>query len=133
MRGTRRLQLERVVQERGATRRMRRVGDLIIACLLLAIAFPLMIFAALAIKCESPGPVFEKRTCIARSRRFQTLKFRTTVHDPAHAILGCRGRTTEIGQILQHTRIASLPQLINVLRGEMSLIDPDGNSPSLLD
>src|SRR5438067_6585104 len=100
MRGTRRLQLERVVQERGATLRMRRIGDLIIACLLLAIAFPLMIFAALAIKCESPGPVFEQRTSIARSRRFQVLKFRIFVHDPEHMMPIWARKPTQVGEFL---------------------------------
>jgi lipopolysaccharide/colanic/teichoic acid biosynthesis glycosyltransferase len=42
-------------------------------------------------------------------------------------------KTTQVGEFLRYTRIECLPQLINVLRGEMSILDPDGNSPSFLE
>ena len=113
---------------------MRRLGDRVIAALLLAITFPLMFLIALAIKSESPGPVLVRYTCIGQGgRRFQILKFRTTMHGPEHGNPAGAPKTTQTGQFLRYTRIEALPQLINVLRGEMSMIDPDGSSPSFLD
>ena len=113
---------------------MRRFADAVIACVLLAISAPLMLGVAIAIKWESPGPLFVRHTCIARSgRRFQMLKFRTITHDPGHTIPAWAGKPTQIGQFLRYTRIEDLPQRSNVLRGEMSMIDRDGHSPSFLD
>jgi lipopolysaccharide/colanic/teichoic acid biosynthesis glycosyltransferase len=118
----------------GTSNKMRRLGDLVIACLILAITLPLMIFVALAIKRDSPGPILDRQTCIGRGgRRFQMLKFRTTIYDPDHATPAWAQKTTRVGQFLRQTRIDALPQLINVLRGEMSLIDRDAGSPSFLD
>ena len=105
-----------------------------ISCVLLIVALPLMLIVALAIMLESAGPVLDRQTCIGRGgRRFQMLKFRTIVHDPEHTRPVWAGRPTQIGHFLRYTRIEALPQLINVLRGEMSLIDPDERSPSFLD
>jgi len=124
MRGVRQPPLSRDVLEQGARDQMRRLGDVAIACILLAITLPLMIIVALAIKWESPGPVLDRRSCIGcNGRRFQMLKFRTAVHDPEHATPAWAQRTTGVGQFLRYTRIDVLPQLINVLRGEMTLID----------
>ncbi len=111
---------------------MRRLGDLLSACVLLAATFPLLVVVALAIKCESTGPVFDRHACIASGgRRFEMLRFRTTANDPARPTWP--PRTTRLGQWLRHTRIAMLPQLINVLRGEMSIIDSNLAAPSFLD
>ena len=113
---------------------MRRLGDIVIACLLLAFTAPLMLIVALAIKLESAGPVLDRQSCIGQGgRRFQMLKFRTTIHDPKHATAPWARQTTQIGESLRYSRIEALPQLINVLRGEMSIIDPDARSPSFLD
>src|SRR5436309_7719593 len=68
------------------SRQMWRLGDCVIACLVLALTAPLMPIAAVMIKLESAGPVLERRECIGRGgRRFQRLRFRTTTHDPRHA------------------------------------------------
>jgi lipopolysaccharide/colanic/teichoic acid biosynthesis glycosyltransferase len=113
---------------------MKRLADLLIAGALLVITSPLMLAVALAIKWEGPGPIFERQRCIARGgRRFEVLKFRTLVPDPEHTTPVWARKTTQIGEFLRYTRIECLPQLINVLRGEMSILDPDGNSPSFLD
>ena len=55
------------------------------------------------------------------------------VLDPDHTAPAWARKSTRIGEFLRYTRIDSLPQLVNVLRGEMSLIDPDGSSPSFLE
>jgi lipopolysaccharide/colanic/teichoic acid biosynthesis glycosyltransferase len=113
---------------------MRPLGDFMVTCLLLAITAPLMMIVALAIKLESPTPVLVSQSCIGRGGcRFQTRKFRTTVHDPKLATAAWAQKTTQVGQFLRYTRIEDLPQLINVLRGEMSIIDRDARSVSFLD
>ena len=113
---------------------MRCLADLVVACVVLAATLPLALLIALAIKCEGPGPIFERQTWIGRrGRRFQMLKFRTTVADREHNVPVWARKTTQVGQFLRSTRIENLPQLCNVLRGEMRLIDPDGSSPSFLD
>jgi lipopolysaccharide/colanic/teichoic acid biosynthesis glycosyltransferase len=127
-------QMHRLVQPRPATGRITRLGDFLIACVLLAIALPLMVIVVLAIKLESPGPVLDRQTCAGRcGRRFQMLKFRTTVHNPYRPTPPWAQMPTPIGLFLRRTRIEALPQLINVLRGEMSIIDREGGSPSFLD
>ena len=114
--------------------KMRRLADLMIAGVLLVTSLPLMVLVALAIRWEGPGPVFERQTCIAPGgRRFQMLKFRTTVHEREGTMPSWARRPTQIGEFLRYSRIECLPQLINVLRGEISLVDVDGSSPSFLD
>ena len=111
---------------------MRRLADVVIASILLAITAPLMLLVALAIRAENPGPILERETRIGRGRGFQMLKFRTIVHDPEQTIPVWARKATQVGRVLRHTRIEMLPQLINLLRGEMSIMDPRG-SPSFLD
>ena len=127
-------QFSRRVREQGAPDQMRRLADVVIACALFAITSPLMIIVALAIKLEGPGPILHKQSCIrSGGRRFQMLKFRTIVHDPDDRIPIWACKTTQIGEFLRYSRIEALPQLINVPRGEMSMIDRDGSSPFFLD
>jgi len=61
------------------------------------------------------------------------LSFRTLIHNPEHTIPAWARKPTQIGQVLQYTRMDALPQLVNVLRGEMSILDPEGSPPSFLD
>jgi lipopolysaccharide/colanic/teichoic acid biosynthesis glycosyltransferase len=113
---------------------MRRLGDLVIACIALAITFPLMLIVGLAIRLETPGPTFARQNCIgSNGRRFQMLKFRTRVHSPEHSAPPRAEEMTRVGSYLQYTRVEDLPQLFNVLRGEMSIIDSSAHSPSFLD
>jgi lipopolysaccharide/colanic/teichoic acid biosynthesis glycosyltransferase len=134
MHGFRDPQLSQHLQEEGVSRQVKRLGDIVIACLLLGITAPLMLIVALAIKLESAGPVLERETCVRRGgRRFQMLKFRTTVHGPRHTTSAWARKTTQVGQFLWHTRVEALPRLINLLRGEMSIIDRDARSPSFFE
>lgn len=120
--------------ERRQLGRIRRLGDVLLAAMLLLVTLPLMIVVALAIRWESPGPVFGALTCIGYAgRRFQMLKFRTAIYDPEHRTPRWAQMPTRVGRLLRQTRIESLPQLINVVRGEMSIVDRDGRSPSFLD
>jgi lipopolysaccharide/colanic/teichoic acid biosynthesis glycosyltransferase len=101
---------------------MRRSGDFLIACVLLALTLPLILMTAVAIRLESPGPVLARRTRIgARGRPFQALSFRTTAQTSGQ-IRSIR-QPTQLGHLLRSTRIDALPQLVNVLRGEMTLFE----------
>lgn len=117
-----------------AADQMRRLIDVVVAGALLALAAPLMLLVALTIRAESPGPVLVRGSCIGvRGRRFQMLKFRTVRHDPDRSAPLWSRKPTPLGAVLRLTRIDALPQLINVIHGEMSIVDPDGRSPSFLD
>ena len=113
----------------------RRLGDFLAACALIAFTLPLMAIIAIAIKFESPGPVFERQLCVGiGGRRFDALSFRTTLHTVEDGDLAWhRAPQTRVGPYLRYTRIDALPQLFNVLRGEMSIIDSVAYSPSFLD
>src|SRR3981189_2823071 len=94
-------QLSRHVQEEGVSRQMRRLGDIAIACLLLAITSPLMLIVALAIKLEGGGPVLHRQRCIGWSgRRFEMLKFRTFAHGPEYTVPVWARTPTRIGPYL---------------------------------
>jgi lipopolysaccharide/colanic/teichoic acid biosynthesis glycosyltransferase len=113
---------------------MRRLIDLVIACALFALTAPLMLLVSVAIRLEAEGPILVRESCIGfRGRRFQMLKFRTVRYDLDRSVPLWGRRPTPLGEIFRFTRIEALPQLFNVLRGEISIVDPDGRSPSFLD
>jgi lipopolysaccharide/colanic/teichoic acid biosynthesis glycosyltransferase len=120
-------------QRPGLRARVRRLGDVVAACVLIAFTLPLMAIVAIAVKFESPGPVFERQRCVGiGGRRFEMLSFRTNVDDFEHSAGWARGDITRVGRLLCYTRVDELPQLFNVLRGQMSIIDSDAYSPSFL-
>jgi lipopolysaccharide/colanic/teichoic acid biosynthesis glycosyltransferase len=130
---------ERVIpvlfQRPGLSARVKRLGDFVAACALIAFTLPLMAIVAIAIKCESPGPVFERQQCVGiGGRRFDALSFRTTLHAVEDADLAWHRapQMTRVGPYLRYTSIDDLPRLFNVLRGEMSIIDSGAYSPSFL-
>jgi Undecaprenyl-phosphate glucose phosphotransferase len=107
----------------------KRVFDIIVASICLALLWPLFIAVAIAIKLDSPGPIFfRQRRNGFNNGEFAILKFRTmrTLEDGTHVRQTVRHdpRLTRVGAILRRTSIDELPQLINVLRGEMSIVGP---------
>ncbi|GAM74231.1 sugar transferase sypR [Vibrio ishigakensis] len=118
----------------------KRVFDLAGAGLVLLITLPLFPFIALAIAINSRGPIFYKQLRVGRStpeqmQLFEIIKFRTMYQD-AEARSGAvwatenDPRITAVGRFLRKTRLDELPQLMNVLKGEMSLIGPRPERPS---
>lgn len=107
----------------------KRALDIVASALLLALFAPLLLLAALLIKLESPGPaLFRQMRGGLDGGRFQILKLRT-MHcreDGPELTQAQRGdaRVTRIGKLLRATSIDELPQLLNVLRGDMSMIGP---------
>ena len=112
------------------SRARKRMLDLAITVPLLILMSPLMILIAIAIKLESPGPVFFKQSRLGRSNSvFSILKFRSMrqeLCDTAGKRSTSRDddRVTRVGAFIRRTSIDELPQLINVLRGDMSLVGP---------
>src|SRR5215207_10059874 len=110
-------------------RAIKRGVDVLLSTLALTALCPLFAVTALLIKLNSPGRViFLQRRKGFNGRQFKILKFRTMTveEDGASVIQATRGdrRVTRVGAVLRHLSLDELPQLINVLRGEMSLIGP---------
>jgi len=112
-----------------AERLVKRAMDLVIASLALVFLAPVMVLTALAIKLDSPGPViFRQFRKGFNGKQFMMFKFRTmsVMENGPTVVQATRNdpRVTPIGKLLRSASIDELPQLINVLRGEMSLIGP---------
>jgi Undecaprenyl-phosphate glucose phosphotransferase len=108
---------------------VKRIFDVAFAAVALLVLSPLLVLVGLLIKLDSRGPVlFRQMRAGFNNRPFQILKFRTlsTLEDGPVIRQVCRNdrRLTRVGRLLRRTSIDELPQLINVLRGEMSLIGP---------
>ncbi|OHA65116.1 MAG: hypothetical protein A2672_03210 [Candidatus Wildermuthbacteria bacterium RIFCSPHIGHO2_01_FULL_49_22b] len=109
---------------------LKRQMDFLGALIALAVLTPLFLVAALLIKLDSPGPVFYRRARAGKdAKKFFPLKFRSMVHkaDTMGLKLGIKEgdvRITRVGRILRDWGLDELPQLFNVLKGEMSLIGP---------
>lgn len=107
---------------------IKRIMDITICILIMPIAIPLMVLGALAIYCTSKGPaIFTQKRVGLDGRIFTIFKIRTMTHCPAgyidHTVVNdCR--ITKLGTILRKTKIDELPQLFNVLIGDMSIIGP---------
>lgn len=106
----------------------KRAQDIVLGALLLAVfALPMLLIAA-AVKAESKGPVlYRQRRHGFNNRVITILKFRSMQHDPGAPLQQVRAndpRITRVGRLLRHMSLDELPQLINVLRGEMSLVGP---------
>jgi len=107
--------------------RLKRVSDVVLSSLGLLLSLPLIAAAALAIKLEDGGPIFFRQTRIGRNRvPFPLFKLRTmraTADGDLYTQKNDR-RITRVGGFLRNSRIDEIPQLLNVFRGEMSLIGP---------
>jgi lipopolysaccharide/colanic/teichoic acid biosynthesis glycosyltransferase len=107
----------------------KRTFDCVASLLGLALLSPLLLLVALLIKLDSPGPVLFRQERIGKGFcPFRIYKFRTMVHDaPSRGgpiTFGADPRITRLGRVLRKAKIDELPQLINVLRGEMSIVGP---------
>lgn len=112
----------------------RRLLDVVAAAAGLVLLSPLLLALALAIKLDSPGPVFFRARRVGRhAQEFSLYKFRSMVADaekrgPGITAAGDQ-RVTRVGRFLRRTKLDELPQLINVLKGEMSLVGPRPEDP----
>ena len=122
--------------QRPYTRFAKRTFDIVCASLILLFAGPLMLVAAALVRL-TPGPVIYRQTRVGEGGRpFRMLKFRTMRADaeapgPAFAQLE-DPRVTKVGRVLRRTHVDELPQLWNVLRGEMSIVGPRPERPEFI-
>lgn len=113
----------------------KRIIDLFVAGTGLILAIPILVLAMLAIKLESQGPVFYRQIRVGKDGLlFEIIKLRTMVPDaekdgPQWAAKN-DNRVTRVGRILRKTRIDEIPQLWNVLKGEMSMVGPRPERPN---
>lgn len=108
---------------------LKRLLDVVAAIVGLVFLSPVFAAAALAIRLDSPGPVFYRQERIGRhGRPFRIVKFRSMTHDTDrgsnHVTVAGDPRITRVGAFLRKTKIDEFPQLINVLLGQMSLVGP---------
>lgn len=124
----------------GADMFLKRMLDLLVSSIVLLVSWPLMLAIAIAVKLDSSGPIFYKRRVVGVSGKpFSALKFRTMYVDADERLardselrrefeenykLKNDPRVTRMGRFLRRTSLDELPQLFNVLRGQMSLVGP---------
>ena len=118
---------------------LKRLMDLVLATVGLLVLAPILPLIALAVHFDSPGPIFYRQIrCGRAGKLFSIIKFRTMVSDaekdgkPRWATKNDR-RITRVGRFLRKTRLDELPQLINILRGEMSVIGPRPERPEFVE
>ena len=118
---------------------VKRVFDIVCATILCVISAPIMVVAACLIKLESPGPMLYRQDRVGQNgRSFSIAKFRSMRNDaekdgtPRWAQAN-DARVTRVGNIIRRLRIDELPQLFNVLRGDMSLVGPRPERPFFVD
>jgi lipopolysaccharide/colanic/teichoic acid biosynthesis glycosyltransferase len=112
----------------------RRALDVLAATVGLLLLSPVLVLLALAVKLSSPGPALFRQTRIGQGfSRFTIFKFRTMRTGSGGPEFTPAGdaRITRVGQLLRHSGLDELPQLLNVLRGEMTLVGPRPETPSL--
>ncbi len=117
----------------------KRAFDLVAALLLLVLSGPVLLLAMLCIRASSPGPIIFRQVRVGREgREFTLAKLRTmteNAEESTGAVLAARTdpRVTPVGRILRSLRIDELPQLLNVLRGDMSLVGPRPERPRFVE
>ena len=115
---------------------LRRLFDIVVSALGLLLAAPVLVLAALAVKLESRGPaIYRQRRAGRGAAPFDVLKLRTMVEGAEHigaglAIDAGDSRVTRVGALLRRTSIDELPNLVNVLRGDMTVIGPRPTLPA---
>jgi lipopolysaccharide/colanic/teichoic acid biosynthesis glycosyltransferase len=118
------------------TAALRRCFDVLVAGTVLLLASPVLLLAMLAVRLESPGgAIYRQRRVGLDGREFDVLKLRTMVSGAEHMGAGLAvdagdSRITRVGAFLRRTSIDELPNLVNVLRGEMAIVGPRPTVPS---
>jgi exopolysaccharide biosynthesis polyprenyl glycosylphosphotransferase len=129
-----------------SSRLLKRTMDLLVASAAIILAAPVMVLIGILVKVTSPGPILFSQERVGRGdRRFRIHKFRTMVEDaeereqelqalskdPGWLLLDDDPRITRLGRFLRHTSLDELPELWNVLVGDMSLVGPRPMTPAI--
>lgn len=111
-------------------KRIKRIIDLILSLIIFIVLLPIFLIIMLIIKIDSKGPVFFKQKRVGKGKSyFEILKFRTMYIDtpkdmPTHLLENPEAFITKVGKFLRKTSLDELPQLINIIKGDMSFIGP---------
>jgi len=113
---------------------VKRAFDIVVSALALTVLAPLLLLVAIAVKLDSPGPVFFRQERVGRGGGlFQMIKFRTMVAgrplQGPNVSARSDPRVTRVGALLRRSFVDEAPQLINVLKGDMSLVGPRPETP----
>lgn len=117
---------------------IKRAADIIVSVFALIVSSPILIACAIAIKLDSPGPVFYRQVRLTRYQKpFKIYKFRTMVQDAEKAtgaVLAADNdpRITKVGRVLRSLRLDELPQFFNILAGNMSIVGPRPERPEFV-
>ena len=133
------------LKKRGFSLVCKRAFDLVVSFVLLVVLFPVLLVLAVAIKLDSPGPVFYRQVRITRyGKEFRIFKFRSMVTDAdkkgSLVTVSGDSRITRVGRFIRKCRLDELPQLLNVLTGDMTFVGTrpevakyvDGYTPEML-
>lgn len=116
---------------------IKRILDIVLSVIGILLSIPLLIIVYIGVKIQDGGPAFHKQTRLTKNdKEFQIIKFRTMILDAEKhtgAILAQKDdkRITKFGKYLRSTKIDELPQLINVLKGDMSIVGPRPERPEI--
>lgn len=111
-------------------KKLKRFIDIVISSILLIVLSPILVIIGIIIKLDSEGPLFFKQTRIGKDSKpfviykFRTMKVSTPSNVPTYALEDASTYVTRVGKILRITSLDELPQLINIVKNEMSLIGP---------
>lgn len=109
---------------------VKRIIGFLMALILVVLLSPILLIIAIAIKCESKGPVFFKQKRVGKQKKlFEIYKFRSMRTDtpkdqPTHLLQNPESYITKVGGFLRKTSLDELPQLFNILKGEMAWVGP---------
>lgn len=125
---------QKVAYEKPLSDGVKRIFDFLVSLLALIALSPLFLMMMILIKIGSKGPVFFKQTRVGKDEKtFQIYKFRTMIVDAekvgTQITVGKDPRITKIGHFLRKTKLDELPQILNVLKGEMSFVGPRPEVP----
>ena len=122
--------MEGNVKKRTLYIKIKRIIDFILSLIGLVVLSPILLIVMVAIKIDSPGPIlFKQKRVGMRKTYFDILKFRTMKSDtpkdvPTHMLANPEQYITKVGKLLRKTSLDELPQLINILKGDMSIVGP---------
>ncbi|MBQ2990752.1 MAG: sugar transferase [Clostridia bacterium] len=131
---TERMDIAKVLKSRSMLLALKRAMDIVVSGCALFVLWPVLLLIAAAIRIDDPGPVFYRQVRIGlNGKPFRILKFRTMIVDAdkkgLQITVGRDNRITRMGAMLRKTKLDELPQLINVLTGEMSFVGPRPEVP----
>ena len=128
------LEIAAILEKRRPQLALKRLMDIVLSGVALAVLWPVLLIVALAIRIDDPGPVFYRQVRVGRGgKEFRIFKFRTMVVDAdkkgLSITVGRDSRITRVGAFLRKTKLDELAQLLNVFLGDMSFVGPRPEVP----